>query len=171
MAHGEPFLRHVLMSAGRCLTMPAGAFLAWAESRRTLAWEEKKIVAAMANRFCRIAHVMLLAGQDFCHPGAKPAVSILGKRLNVAADVGIEAPRVTALAQRAAAQIPVAALPSEIRDLDTGAWKEDNRPRELGASPCTTRQISRETVPALLQWFTHPETRHDGTPSADFRPP
>ena len=171
MACGQPFLRHVLMNSGRCLILPGGAFFAWGESRRALGWKQKEIVAAMANRFCRVVHAMLLTGQTFHHPEAKPGVSVLGKLLNVAADLGIDAPQATAMARQATAKIPACALPVEISDLTSGAWKDDNRPREHGASPCTTRQIARETVPALLKWLTHQENHHDVTPAADFRSP
>jgi len=171
MASGEPFLRDVLMKSGRCLIMRGGAFFAWGDSRRAAQRCEKQIVAAMANRFCRIAHAMVLAGQTFCHPNAKPAVSVLGKLLNVAADLGIGAEAVTALALQAAARIPPSSRPTEIDSLQTGAWKQDNRPREYGASPCTTRQITQTTVPALLDWLHRAESNHDIASNAAFGSP
>lgn len=171
MAKGEPFLRDVLMKIGRCLVMRQGAFHAWGETRRAAEWCEKEIVAAMANRFCRIAHAMILHGQTFSHPGAAPAVPVLGKLLNVAADLGIEAAATTALALEAAAHIPVSSRPAEIRELRSGAWKKTNRPREHGASPSTTRQITQTTVPALLAWLNTPENAHGVVQTTDLRSP
>ncbi len=171
MANGHPFLRDVLMKSGRCLIMPNGAFFAWGESRRAMQWCQKKIVAAMANRYCRIAHTMLLAGQTFCHADARAGGSVIGKLLNVAADLGIGAQPLTDLALKAAGRIPAQAWPEEIRNLETGAWKNTNRPREYGASPCTTRQISRTTVPAVLEWLKQPEKRDDlAQQFSDFGP-
>lgn len=171
MARGEPFLRHVLMSAGHCLVLRGGAFFAWGTARRTLGWEEKEVVAAMANRFCRIAHAMVLAGQPFHHPDARPGVSVLGKLLNVAADLGIAAATVVELAQQAAHRLPPPSLSVEIGNLTDGAWKKDNRPREHGASPCTTRQISTEAVPLLLNWLTQRKNQHDVIDQPDLRSP
>ena len=171
MARGEPFLRDVLMKIGRCLVRSQGAFFAWGESRRTLGWCEKEIVAAMANRFCRIAHAMLLAGQTFRHADAKPGVSVLGKLLNVAADLGLDAATATELAIAAAARIPAPSRETEIQELQTGAWKIDHRPREHGASPGTTRPITQQTVPALLTWLKDPENNHDVAPLNPFRSP
>jgi transposase len=166
MAAGEPHLRHVLTTAGRCLSMPGGAFAAWAETRRSLKWSEKRIAAVMGNRFCRIAHSLLLTGKTFCHPQAKPGVSILGKLLNVAADLGLPAAQVTELAIEAAASIPVQARPCEMEELRSGAWKASNRPTEYGSLAPTTRQIARHTVPALLSWLAKPENNHDVAPTA-----
>jgi hypothetical protein len=171
MAHGNPFLRDVLMKSGRCLVMRGGAFFAWGESRRRLGWCEKEIVAAMANRFCRLVHPMILSGHTFAHPSAKPGVSVLGKLLNVSADLGLDADQVTGLALDAMAQVPRQSLPVEFNEIRTAAWKHDNRPREHGASPATTRQITQNTVPKLLGWLQNPEGNHDITASADLRSP
>lgn len=171
MAHGAPFMRDALMKAARCTIMPQGAFHAWGEPRRTLGWDEKKIVAAMANRLCGIIHTMLLKAETFRHPDAKPGMSVLGKLLNVAADLGLEAPQVTKLAADAAEHIPAHSLPLEIRDLQTGAWKNSHRPREHGASRGTTRQISRNTVPKLIERLQEKETNHALSTSTHFRSP
>ena len=171
MARGEPFLRDVLMKIGRCLVTPQGAFCAWGETRRVAGWCEKEIVAAMANRFCRIGHAMVLAGQTFQHPQARAGVSVLGKLLNVAADLGLEATQATALAKTAAAHLPAGAKALEIRTLQTGAWKEASHPREHGTSPRTTRQITQITVPALLAWLNTTENNHDVTPMHDLWSP
>ena len=171
MAQGEPFLRDVLLKIGRCLTWPRGAFSAWGESRRAAGLCEKQIAAAMANRFCGIAHAMLLRGQTFKHPAAREPVSILGKLLNVAADLGIDGVAATALAMEAATRIPLQSRPLEISELNSGAWKNASRPRELGASPGTTRQISQTTVPAILAWLQKAENNHDIAHTTDFRSP
>lgn len=171
MAKGEPFLRDALMKIGRCLVLRQGAFHAWGQTRRAAEWCEKEIVAAMANRFCRIAHAMILRGQTFAHPDARPAVSVLGKLLNVAADLGMEAAATTALALEAAAHIPASSRPLEIRELHSGAWKNTNRPKEHGASPSTTRQITQSTVPALLAWLNTSENTHDVVQTTDLRSP
>jgi hypothetical protein len=171
MAKGEPFLRDVLMKIGRCLVLRQGAFHAWGQTRRSAGWCEKEVVAAMANRFCGIAHAMVLSGQCFQHPQAKPGVPILGKLLNVAADLGIEAAATTALALEAAARIPTSSRPLEIGELRCGAWKDANRPREHGASPSTTRQISQSSVPAILAWLQTAENNHDVVQTTNLRSP
>ena len=171
MAKGEPFLRDVLLKMGRCLTRPQGAFSAWGESRRAAGLCERQIAAAMANRFCGIAHTMLLAGQTFNHPAAREPVSVLGKLLNVAADLGIDGVAATTLALEAATRIPPQSRPLEISELHTGAWKSANRPREHGASPCTTRQLSQTTVPAILAWLQTAENNHDVAHRTDLRSP
>jgi hypothetical protein len=157
MARGEPFLRDALIKAARCVIMPKGAFFAWGDSRRRMGWEEKEIAAAMANRLCGIIHTMVLKGETFRHPDAKPGVSVLGKLLNVAADLGITAPEATGLARQAAARIPNWGRAVELHALQSGAWKTVNRPREHGASSGTTRQISRHTVPAIVELLRQKE--------------
>ncbi len=172
MAKGEPFLRDVLMKSGKSLSASMGAFFAWAESRRQLGRCEKKIAAAMANRYCRIAHAMVLSMQSFRHSDAKPGVSVIGKLLNVAVDLGIDPAELNELALQAAAWIPAWARPKEVHSLNTSAWKKDNRPRDYGSSPRTTRQVARETVPVILRWLKKPENQHDvAQQRLDFGPP
>jgi len=105
----------------------------------------------MANRYCRIAHAMVLKSEAFSHPDARAGVSVPGKLLNVAAGLGLEAEPLAQPATQAAYHIPVHALGEEIAALHTGVWKSDNRPREYGASACTTRQLSKITVPMVLE--------------------
>lgn len=171
MARGEPFLRDALMKSGRCVTMPAGAFFAWGESRRRIGWCEKEIVAAMGNRLCRIIHPMVLKGETFRHTGAKPGVSIIGKLFNVAADLGIKADTATRLASEAVAHIPLRARAVELDALQSGAWKSASRPREHGASPGTTREISRDSVPAIVRLLSDTENNSDIETAHNLRSP
>jgi transposase len=171
MARGEPFLRDALMKSGRCVTMPTGAFFAWGESRRRNGWCEKEIVAAMANRLCRIIHAMVLKAETFRHPDAKPGVSILGKLLNVASNLGIEADTASQLARQVVARIPARARAVELHALQTGSWKSANRPREHGASPGTTRQISCKSVAVIIELLNHTENYHDIETSSEFWSP
>jgi transposase len=175
MAHGEPFLRDVLMKIGRCVTMSGGAFFAYGEYHRKMGWDERKISAAMANRFCRIIHTMLLSGQTFRHPDAKPAVSIIGKLLNVAADLGVPAGQASKLALDAMAWIPADSLDVEWHALQSGEWKNINRPREHGSPLATNREITQNCVPQILNHLHTRKKQHDVAQPllipADFRSP
>jgi len=171
MGRGEPFLRDALMKAGRCLTMPGGAFFAWGDSRRRNGWNEKRIIAAMANRLCGVIHVMVLKGETFRHPDAKPGVSVLGKLLNVAADLGIEAAEATRMALQVADSIPRWATDIELEALKSGAWMTTNRPKEHGASPGTTRQIKSDSVPVIVARLERKEDWHEVEPADQLQSP
>lgn len=120
-------LRDALISMARSLRLNNAHYAAWAAKRAASAnaaakWPDVKVLAAIANRYARLAFVMLNGQMEHDHPALRERDSVLGKIMKFGIQHGIDHAKLAKHMKAAVGQLPHDTLLFEIKDLGNPKW-------------------------------------------------